>query len=214
MKKQVFKPYSQENLHLPPLETLIPEGHLAWTVNTFVEGLKMDLDSLYKGGGSSAYSPKMLLKVLLYAYSVGHFSSRSIMAACRENIVFMWLSGLQYPDYRTINNFRNLLKEVLSDIFDDLLETIKGLGFVSLEKYFVDGTKLEANAHKHSYVWLKNVQRYQKQHQEQIEKMLLEVDELNAQEETPKVKKNEKSSSKRSAYVSQSLTLTVNTKIP
>ena len=77
MKKQVFKKYNQNNLNLPPLETLVPEGHLARTINDFVESLdKTNLEGLYKGGGSSAYHPQMLLKVLLYAYSVGNYSSR------------------------------------------------------------------------------------------------------------------------------------------
>lgn len=192
MGKQIFKPYRQTGLQLPALETLIPESHLAHTVNAFVESLKLDFERLYKGGGSSAYSPKMLLKILLYAYSTGNYSSRQIMTSCCENIVFMWLSGLQYPDYRTINNFRNLIKELFPDIFDSLLKHLRSGGFISLEKYFVDGTKIEANAHKHSYVWQKNVQRYKVQHKEQIQKMLEEVEHLNSEPETPKVKKKRK----------------------
>lgn len=194
MSKQVFKAYSQKGLQLPPLETLIPEGHLAKTINDFVDELEVDFSSLYKGGGASAYSPRMLLKVLLYAYSTGNYSSRQIMTSCYENIVFMWLSGMQYPDYRTVNNFRNSIKGVFSEIFEGLLKRIQSEGFVSLEKYFVDGTKLEANANKHSYVWAKNVQRYKAQHKAQIEVMLAEVEELNLQEDSPKVKKNAKSS--------------------
>lgn len=191
-KKQVFKTYSQTNLNLPPLETLVPEDHLSRTVNDFVDSLDMDFEGLYKGGGTSAYHPQMLLKVLLYAYSVGNYSSRGIMTSCSENIHFMWLSGMQYPDHRTINNFRNLIADIFPEIFAQMLERIKSEGYVSLEKYFVDGTKLEANANKHSYVWSKNVQRYKEKHKEQITQMMKEIEELNEEEDTPSVKKKRK----------------------
>src|SRR5690349_6731674 len=106
----VFKQYNQQQaLLLPPcLEELIPTKHLVRVVNEVVESMDIcDLIKLYEGGGTSAYHPRMLLKVLLYAYSVKIYTGRKIAKALDENIHFMWLSGMSRPDFRTINNFRS-----------------------------------------------------------------------------------------------------------
>lgn len=97
MKKQIFKSYEQNQpLLLPPnLEELIPSGHLVRVVDDIIE--QIDIDPLirqYKGGGTSAYHPKMLVKVIIYAYTQRLFSSRQIAKALRENVNFMWLSGM------------------------------------------------------------------------------------------------------------------------
>ena len=109
MKQQVFKPYIQDQaMLLPPnLEELIPAGHMVRVVDEMIEHLDLRLlERQYKGGGTSAYHPKMLLKVLIYAYSQRTFSSRMIAKALRENVNYMWLSGMSRPDHRTINRFR------------------------------------------------------------------------------------------------------------
>lgn len=104
----VFKPYTMGQLQLPTnLEELIPENHLVRVVHEVIE--KMELGPLlrrYKGGGASSYHPKMMLKVLVYAYTQRIYSSRRIAKALRENIHFMWISGNSRPDFRTINRFR------------------------------------------------------------------------------------------------------------
>ena len=81
---------------LPPrLEELIPEGHLIRVVNEMIEGLDIEpLKRQYKGGGTSAYHPKMVLKVIIYAYTQRIFSSRRIAKELRENVNYMWLSGM------------------------------------------------------------------------------------------------------------------------
>ncbi len=109
--KLVFKEYNQHQLELIPksADELIPQTHLVRIVDDTIN--KMNLEPLLKqykyGGGASRYAPLMMLKVFVYAYSVGIFSSRKIAKALRENIYFMWLSGRQTPDFRTINKFRN-----------------------------------------------------------------------------------------------------------
>ena len=137
------------------LEAQIPPKHLVRVVNTAIE--KMNLARLlvqYKGGGTSSYYPKMLLKVLVYAYTQQLYSSRKIAKALRENIYFMWLSGNQQPDFRTINRFRSeVVKAVIEEILTSVLELLLEEGYVKLENYFPDGTKIEANANKYSWVW-------------------------------------------------------------
>jgi transposase len=160
----VFKPYvmNQAALLPPSYEELIPENHLVRIVNEAVE--KIDLNPLlsqYKGGGTSSYHPKMLLKVLVYAYAEKNYSSRRIAKALRENIYYMWISGGNRPDFRTMNNFRSSrMKAVIGDVFAAVLEYLVDAGHVKLENYFVDGTKIEANANKHKVVWAKRRDKY------------------------------------------------------
>jgi transposase len=109
-KQITFKPYSMEQMSLlpPSLEELIPEHHLVRVVNRVVEELDLaPLLAKYKGGGASSYHPKMMLKVIVYAYTQKIYSSRKMEKALWENIGFMWLSGGNRPDFHTLNNFRS-----------------------------------------------------------------------------------------------------------
>src|SRR5512135_3249612 len=130
----VFKEYTQGQIVLLPtdLETQIPPKHLVRVVNSTIE--KMDLSALlgqYKGGGTSSYHPKMLLKILVYAYSKKIYASRKTEAAVRENIHFMWLSGRNQPDFRTINDFRgSRMKRVIEQVFTEVLEYLIETGHV------------------------------------------------------------------------------------
>ena len=120
-----FKSYQPEQILLlpPSLEELIDEHHLVRVVNQVVNA--MDISGLinqYKGGGTTAYHPRMLLKVLLYAYSVKLYTGRKIAKALRQDIHFMWLSGMNTPDFRTINGFRSSkAKEVIESLFQQML---------------------------------------------------------------------------------------------
>lgn len=186
--KIVFKKYHQDQLSLLPesLEELIPSNHLVRVVNDAIE--EMDINPLiesYKGGGTSSYHPKMMLKVLVYAYTEKIYSSRRISKALRENINFMWLSGRSRPDFRTINNFRSSrLKELIDTIFSSTLELLIESKLVKLEDYFYDGSKLEADANKHSYVWRKTVAKNKGKLQVQIKELIKRIDKTNAEEET------------------------------
>ena len=140
----VFKSYvmHQDQLLPPSYDELIEVGHLVRVVNEAIE--KLDLKALlaqYKGGGTSSYHPKMLLKILVYAYSKKIYSSRKIAEAVRENIHFMWLSGGNQPDFRTINDFRgSRMSSVIDQVFAEVLAYLIETGHVKLENYFVDGT--------------------------------------------------------------------------
>jgi len=171
---------------LPPsYDELIPENHLVRVVNDAVE--KIDVSSLlaqYKGGGTSSYHPKMMLKVLVYAYAERFYSSRQIAKALRENIHFMWISGENRPDFRTINDFRgNRMKAVIEDVFSAVLEFLVAAGHVKLEHYFLDGTKIGADANKHKVVWAKRRENYHKRVQEQIKDLLKHIEQVNEEEQ-------------------------------
>ena len=166
-------------------EEMIPEDHLVRVVNKAVE--EIDVSALlaqYKGGGTSSYHPKMLLKVLVYAYAERIYSSRRIAKAMRENIYFMWISGGSRPDFRTINDFRgSRMKAVIEEVFTAVLEYLVGAGHVKLEHYFLDGTKIEADANKHKVVWAKKRGNYHKRVQEQIKELLKQIEQANEEEQ-------------------------------
>lgn len=186
-KRVVFKPYQMNQGQLLPqsLEELIPEEHLVRVVNRVIE--QIDLETLlakYKGGGTSSYHPKMMLKVLVYAYAEKIYSSRQIAKGLRENVNFMWISGGQQPDFRTINNFRSVvMKAAVRAVFGEVMEMLVEAGYVRLENYFVDGTKIGANANAHKVVWAKKAKHYQEKLQEQIQELLDQIEQVNEAEE-------------------------------
>lgn len=187
MKTQRFKPYEQSQAMLlpPSLEELIPAGHLVRVVNEMIERIDMQvLRRQYKGGGTSAYDPKLLLKVIVYAYTQRTFSSRGIAKELRENVNYMWLSGMNQPDHRTINRFRGkVMKAVVEEVFYGILEQLLDLGYVDLESYFVDGTKIEANANRYSFVWKKSTLKYKARLHEKVRGLLEGIDQIEADEE-------------------------------
>lgn len=183
----VFKPYDQSQLSLlpPSLEELIPAGHQVRLVNEAVDRMQVEpLLRGYKGGGTSSYHPKMLLKVLVYGYSQQIYTSRRIAKALRENVHFMWLSGGSRPDFRTINRFRSSrLKAVIDEVFTSVVELLVEGGLVDLREYFLDGTKIEANANRYSFVWGKSVEKNKRRMQGQIKELLERIEQSNDQEE-------------------------------
>ena len=185
--KITFKPYNQnEQWLLPPsLDELIPENHFVRIVSKTVDELRIeDVFAKYtKGGGASRYNPVMLLKVLVYSYMTGTYSSRQIAKQCRENVNVMWLTGFQKPDFRTINKFRSeKLKDSIEEIFVAAVKLLNRKGYVSLEKYFVDGTKIESAANKYTFVWKRAVEKNEKKLDEKLRVFLKDVDEITHKE--------------------------------
>lgn len=187
MKKVTFKNYTVGQISLlpPSLEELIPEEHLVRIVHRIVDQIDIKpLLAKYAGGGASSYHPRMMLKVLVYAYSEKTYSSRRIAKALRENVNFMWLSGGNKPDFRTINDFRSgAMKEVVREVFAEVVELLVEEGYVKLENYFVDGTKIEANANAHKVVWAKRTEKNKAELRKKIDALLDEIEQVNAQEE-------------------------------
>lgn len=175
MTKPVFKQYSpQQAFLLPPsLDELIEANHPVRVVSEVIDGIDLKpLYAQYKGGGTSSYHPGMLLKVVVYSYLVNIYSSRKMEAAVKENIHLMWLSGMNRPDHNTLNRFRgDRLKEVLKDIFVQVVHLLAEQGLLSLKELYVDGTKIEANANRYSFVWGNAIKS-------NTEKMKKQLDEL------------------------------------
>lgn len=167
------------------LDDLIPSNHLVRVVNAFIDQMDMvRLLGRYKGGGTSSYHPKMMMKAIVFAYTQRIYSSRRIAKALRESIPFMWLSGNNQPDFRTINRFRGeILKGIIEEVFTSVLKLLITEGYVKLEEYFVDGTKVEASANRYTAVWAKNTERYEKQLAEKVAELIKEIEQINQVED-------------------------------
>jgi len=186
-RQVIFKPYVQNQgwLFPPSLGDMIPMNHKVRLINEAIDGMAIDqVLSTYKGGGTSSYHPKMLLKILVYGYVEKIYSSRMIEKACHENVCFMWLSGMQQPDHNTINSFRkHRLNNTVKEVFAQVLLLLVEQGYVQLKDYYVDGTKMESVANRYSFVWAKNVARYKASVLEKIAGILAHIDELAEQED-------------------------------
>src|SRR5260221_13679476 len=126
----------------------------------------------------------MMLKVLVYGYGTKLSSCRRIDQALGQDIHFMWLSGMQRPDFRTINNFRGgTIKPIIEKIFGEVLNFLMDQGYVKLENYFVDGTKLQADANRNTAVWAKSTERYKEKLQTKVKELLTHIDEQNRRED-------------------------------
>ena len=170
-----FKPYNQQqSMLLPPsLDELIPLDHPVRVLNDVINRISIaSLLSAYKNDGCSSYHPQMLLKVLIYGYVCNNYSSRKIEAACKENIHYMWLSAMNFPDHNTINRFRGVrLKNALRNVFEEVVQLLVAEGLLSVEDVFTDGTKIEANANKYTFVWKKAIAT----NKEKMKKQLTEI---------------------------------------
>ena len=173
--KVVFKTYDQSQpMLLPPsLEELIGPTHPVRIVNQVIDQVNIDaLLSKYKAGGTSSFHPRMLLKVLVYAYINNTYSSRKIEEALQQNVHYMWLSAMSTPDHNTINRFRgDRLKGVLQQVFAQVVQLLAAEGLLNIKELYVDGTKIEANANRYTFVWGKAI----KTNREKIKKQLEEL---------------------------------------
>ena len=147
---------------------------------------EMDLRPLWSAykrtGRKPATNPVTMLKIMLYANMEGIYSSRDIEKACNRDRNFIWLlNGAKAPNYHEIARFRSIrLAECGKELFYQLVEHLADLGEIRYEHLFVDGTKIEANANKYSFVWKKSTTKYETRLLEKLDKLLPELCERNS----------------------------------
>jgi len=174
-RKPTFKEYHPDQLSLlpPSLDELIEPNHVVRVVRQVID--QIDIDQIlkkYRGGGASSFHPRMMLKIIVYGYLCNVYSSRKIEQAVISNIHFMWLAGMQRPDHNTINRFRSeKLKDVLKEVFSQVVVLMAEQGLVDIKTLYVDGTKLEANANKYTFVWGKAIKRNKERIKEQLSEL-------------------------------------------
>ncbi len=180
-----FRPYSPNQTILFPqrIDKDIAENDPVRLISSIVEGL--DLSSfrkLYKERGRSPYDPKMLLKVVIYAYMNNIYSCRKIERSLKRDVHFIWLAGYEQPDFITINRFRNRVKNEINNVFTQLVLLLSAKGFVTLDVEYIDGTKIESKANKYTFVWRKTVEKNRARLMEKIRALLSQVDDAIAQD--------------------------------
>lgn len=181
-----FKEYNQnQRMLLPPsLDEKISENHISRMINKVVDELDMkEIEESYSDVGCRAYDPRMLLKVLLYGYSTGVRSSRKLANRLREDVVFMWLAGLQEPDFRTISDFRKTRLIEVKKIFQQVLEICRDLGLIRCGKVSLDGTKIEADSSGSRMNYRKVLEKRKASYEAQVEEILREADQIDRMED-------------------------------
>ena len=152
-------------------------------VDCIVESLDLkDFKKLYKEKGRCAYDPKMMLKIVLYAYMNNIYSCRKIERQVQRDIHFIWLAAQERPDYVTINRFRDRVKGEINNIFTQVVLLLAERGFITLDVEYVDGTKIESKANKYTFIWRKTVEKNRAKLQEKIRVLLQQIDEVIAQD--------------------------------
>jgi transposase len=186
-RKTNFKPYDPEQgMLLPPyLEELVPKGHLVRVVKRVLNSVHVEhLYDRFSDLGRSSYHPQMMLKAIVYAYSQKIYSGRRIAQALRQDINFMYLTGSQMPSYRSVNRFRGVyFKDMLKDVFTQVIDLLDKEGYIKFEEYFVDGTMIEADANKYSHVWTKNTDRYKKALKDRVRSLFEDIELINREED-------------------------------
>lgn len=150
---RTFRPYQPEQtLLLPPsIEEWLPAGHLARFVREVVSELDLRaIEEAYaEGPGQPPYHPRLMVTLLLFAYSTGTYSSRRMAAKLVDDVAYRFLAAGNAPDFRTLSDFRKTHGAALNGLFVQVLQLCAESGLVKLGRVAVDGTKVKANASKH-----------------------------------------------------------------
>ena len=118
-------------------------------------------------------------KIIVYAYTQKVYSCRQIERLIRENIPAMWLAAMQTPDYRTINMFRGVrMRHFIADVFESIILKLLDEGYISFANYFLDGTKIETNANRYTFVWKKATLTYKEKLKEKIRETIEQINEI------------------------------------
>jgi transposase len=173
---KTFRPYEPDQILLlpPSLREWLPDDHLVYFLSDVVESL--DLSAIYatytEERGYPPYHPLLMVKVLLYGYARGIYSSRRLARACEEDVAFRILCAGDRPDFRTISEFRRRHLGALAGLFTQALRLCQRAGLVKLGHVAIDGTKIRANASKHKAMSYARMQEEEKRLEAEIRQLL------------------------------------------
>ena len=193
MPKIHYHPYIPNQLVLFPqrIDEDIAENDPVRIVSAIVDSLNLEaFKKLYKEKGRSPYHPRMMLKVILYAYMNNVYSCRRIEKLLLRDIHYIWLAGYEKPDFITINRFRNRVKSEINNIFTQVVLILSSKGFITLGVEYIDGTKIESKANKYTFVWRKSVEKNREKLMAKIRALLDQVEDVIAQDNV--TERNEK----------------------
>lgn len=185
---------NQTLLFPPSLHDWLPDGHLARFVVDVVSAL--DLEAIYAsyrekdGRGQSAYAPEMMVRLLLYGYATGVYSSRKIETRTYEDVAFRYLAGDQHPDHATLAEFRKRHLTALAGLFTQALLLCARAGLVKLGHVAIDGTKIKAHASKHKAMSYKRMTETEARLEQEIKELLRQAEDADAAEDAQYGKKH------------------------
>ncbi|WP_339260679.1 IS1182 family transposase [Lysinibacillus sp. FSL K6-3209] len=186
----MFKNYNMNQLVLPlDLEMKLQKNDIAFHVHHLVESIPPEaFEPFLRNEGCPAYHPRMMLKIILCAYTQSVFSGRRMEALLKDSLRMMWLAQGYEPTYRTINRFRvhPEVKELIRQCFVQFRCQLVQEELINQEAIFIDGTKIEANANKFTFVWKKSIEKY---HNGLIEKSNQLYNELLEKEIIPEMER-------------------------
>ena len=188
MGQNFFPDTVNQTLLFPPsLHDWLPASHLARFLVDVVAAL--DLSSIYQsyeekdGRGQAAYAPEMMVRLLLYGYATGVYSSRKIQRRTYEDVAFRYLSGDQHPDHATIAEFRKRHLDALSGLFTQALLLCAEAGLVKLGHVAIDGSKIKANASKHKAMSYKRMNETEARLKQEIDGLLAAAEKMDGEED-------------------------------
>lgn len=183
-----FRHYAPEqSILLPPSPgDWLPEGHLAYFISDTVDHL--DLSAFYEpyegdGRRNSPFDPRMMVKILLYGYATGTFSSRKLAKKLHEDVAFRFLSGENFPAHRTIADFRKQHLAAFQKLFVQVVRMAREVGLVTLGTVAIDGTKMKASASKHKAMSYGRMQQEEQRLQAEIEELTTRASQVDAEED-------------------------------
>jgi transposase len=183
-----FMPWDvdQDWLFPPSLHELVPAGHVAHFVRELVRD-ELDLSAVlddYRGGpGAPAFHPTMMTALLLYACTQGVYSSRKIARACEQRLDFMAVTALAKPEWRTIAEFRQRHRTALRGLFVQILRLCRQAGLVKLGHVALDGTKVRANASRHTAMSYERMVKRETELEAEVKAWFAEAEEADAAED-------------------------------
>lgn len=167
-----FRSFDRHTAYLlpPSVDDWLPQDHLARFIVEVVDGLDLrSMVSAYGGRGSAAYHPSLLI----YGYATGVFSSRRIERATYDSVAFRFISASAHPDHDTLATFRRRFLSELADLFVPILEVAKEMKLVKLGTISLDGTKIQANASRHSALSHGCIEKMEAQLQSAVQELLV-----------------------------------------
>jgi transposase len=180
MAKQ-YRSYQPDQLFLmpPSLREWLGEDHLAYFVSDLVDDLNLsEIEAVYEDEerGQPPYHPRMMVKVLIYAYCVGVFASRRIEKRLVEDVAFRVLAAGNKPDFRTLSDFRKIHRKAIEELFEQVLRLALKAGAMKLGRVAIDGSKVKANASKHKAMSYGRMKEKERELREEVQRLLSEAD--------------------------------------
>lgn len=184
---KTFRPYEPNQLLLlpPSLQDWVPEGHLARFVSDLIDTLDLsEIEDAYtEERGYPPYHPCMMVKLLMYGYCTGTYSSRRIATKLRDSVAFRVLAAGNEPDFRTISDFRKRHGAALTRMFDQVLQVCQEAGLVKLGRVAIDGTKIKANASKHKAMSYGRMKEKETAIRREVRAMLERAEQIDREED-------------------------------